>query len=60
MLIFFVFVDFVLLQRGKNWAFQLVAVACLSMAAKIEEVNVPTTLDLQVKIYILLMCCYDV
>lgn len=34
-------------RGGKNWAFQLVAIACLSMAAKIEEVNVPSTLDLQ-------------
>ncbi|KAK4417100.1 Cyclin-D4-1 [Sesamum alatum] len=35
-------------QRGdKKWAIQLVAVACLSMAAKIEEVNVPSTVDLQ-------------
>ncbi|KAI3451207.1 hypothetical protein Pfo_007872 [Paulownia fortunei] len=36
------------LERGdKKWAIQLVAVACLSLAAKIEEVNVPSTVDLQ-------------
>ncbi|KAL2241058.1 UNVERIFIED_CONTAM: Cyclin-D2-1, partial [Sesamum indicum] len=36
------------LERGdKRWAIQLVAVACLSLAAKIEEVNVPSTVDLQ-------------
>ncbi|KAK4393979.1 Cyclin-D4-1 [Sesamum angolense] len=35
-------------ERGdKRWAIQLVAVACLSLAAKIEEVNVPSTVDLQ-------------
>ncbi|XP_057783857.1 cyclin-D4-2-like [Salvia miltiorrhiza] len=34
-------------KGSKNWAVQLVAVACLSLAAKIEEVNVPSTLDLQ-------------
>ncbi|KAL9160763.1 hypothetical protein ABFS82_08G221900 [Erythranthe guttata] len=37
------------LKRGNEiWAIQLVAVACLSIAAKIEEVNVPSTVDLQV------------
>ncbi|KAK4480137.1 hypothetical protein RD792_013195 [Penstemon davidsonii] len=30
-----------------TWAIQLAAVACLSLAAKIEEVNVPFTVDLQ-------------
>lgn len=30
------------------WVIQLVAVACLLLAAKIEEVNVPSTLELQV------------
>ncbi|KAH6803812.1 hypothetical protein C2S51_032059 [Perilla frutescens var. frutescens] len=34
-------------RGGKNWAVRLVAVSCLSLAAKIEEVNVPSTLDLQ-------------
>ncbi|KAL3845139.1 hypothetical protein ACJIZ3_002542 [Penstemon smallii] len=35
-------------ERGdKTWAIQLVSVACLSLAAKIEEVNVPSTVDLQ-------------
>ncbi|KAK6150367.1 hypothetical protein DH2020_015299 [Rehmannia glutinosa] len=35
----------------KKWAVQLIAVACLSLAAKIEEVNVPSTVDLQIKAY---------
>ncbi|KAL1536756.1 cyclin-D4-1-like [Salvia divinorum] len=37
-------------KGGENWAVQLVAVACLSLAAKIEEVNVPSTLDLQAEV----------
>ncbi|KAG8383588.1 hypothetical protein BUALT_Bualt04G0029400 [Buddleja alternifolia] len=36
-----------LLKGNKTWAVQLLAVACLSLAAKIEEVNVPSTVDLQ-------------
>lgn len=36
------------LPRGKKWCVQLLAVACLSIAAKMEEVNVPLTVDLQV------------
>ncbi|KAK4430533.1 Cyclin-D2-1 [Sesamum alatum] len=35
------------LPGGKSWAVQLVAVACLSLAAKIDEVDVPSTVDLQ-------------
>ncbi|XP_060213141.1 cyclin-D4-1-like [Lycium barbarum] len=34
--------------RSKTWAVQLLAVACLSLAAKMEEINVPSTVDLQV------------
>ncbi|KAL8160542.1 hypothetical protein V2J09_002079 [Rumex salicifolius] len=33
---------------NKPWTIQLAAVACLSLAAKVEEVNVPLLLDLQV------------
>ncbi|XVF17332.1 hypothetical protein REPUB_Repub10bG0111600 [Reevesia pubescens] len=36
------------LPRGKTWAVQLLAVACLSVAAKMEETKVPLSLDLQV------------
>ncbi|GAA0167223.1 kinase activator [Lithospermum erythrorhizon] len=36
------------LPRGAAWANQLLAVACLSLAAKMEEVEVPRTVDLQV------------
>lgn len=36
-------------QRGKPWMTQLAAVACLSIAAKIEETQVPLLLDLQVE-----------
>ncbi|KAG8369831.1 hypothetical protein BUALT_Bualt14G0054600 [Buddleja alternifolia] len=35
-------------QREKPWMIQLAAVACLSLAAKVEEVHVPLLLDLQV------------
>uniref|UniRef100_A0A0D9XEM1 Uncharacterized protein n=1 Tax=Leersia perrieri TaxID=77586 RepID=A0A0D9XEM1_9ORYZ len=36
------------LPDGKSWMTQLLAVACLSLAAKMEETNVPQSLDLQV------------
>ncbi|KAJ8541988.1 hypothetical protein K7X08_016854 [Anisodus acutangulus] len=36
------------LPRSKTWTVQLLAVACLSIAAKMEEINVPSTVDLQV------------
>ncbi|XP_010519253.1 PREDICTED: cyclin-D4-1-like isoform X2 [Tarenaya hassleriana] len=35
------------LPSGKSWTVQLLAVACLSLAAKIEETNVPELVDLQ-------------
>ncbi|XP_038704595.1 cyclin-D3-3-like isoform X2 [Tripterygium wilfordii] len=37
------------LQREKPWMTQLAAVACLSLAAKVEEIQVPLLLDLQVE-----------
>ena len=37
------------MQKGKAWMMQLLAVACLSLAAKMEETEVPLILDLQVK-----------
>ena len=37
------------LQKGKAWMAQLLAVACLSLAAKMEENDVPLCLDLQVE-----------
>ncbi|ESR47942.1 hypothetical protein CICLE_v10001416mg [Citrus x clementina] len=37
------------LQRDKPWMAQLAAVACLSLAAKVEETQVPLLLDLQVE-----------
>ncbi|KAL0660289.1 hypothetical protein Bca4012_080874 [Brassica carinata] len=37
------------LQRDKPWMLQLVSVACLSLAAKVEEVHVPLLLDFQVE-----------
>ncbi|KAH0717285.1 hypothetical protein KY290_016366 [Solanum tuberosum] len=40
--------DGVLLGKVKPWMSQLVAVACLSIAAKVEEIQVPLLLDLQV------------
>ncbi|KAK4367005.1 hypothetical protein RND71_014885 [Anisodus tanguticus] len=36
------------LPRSKSWTIQLLAVACLSLAVKMEEINVPLTVDLQV------------
>ena len=36
------------LQRDKPWMLQLVSVACLSLAAKVEEVHIPLLLDFQV------------
>ncbi|XP_052197473.1 cyclin-D1-1-like [Diospyros lotus] len=36
------------LPGGKRWAWQLLAVACLSLAAKMEETNVPLLVNLQV------------
>ncbi|KAF5185967.1 Cyclin-d3-1 [Thalictrum thalictroides] len=36
------------LPKGKAWMMQLLAVACLSLAAKMEETEVPLSLDLQV------------
>ncbi|VFQ70112.1 unnamed protein product [Cuscuta campestris] len=36
------------LPRDKTWTVQLLAVACLSLAAKVEEISVPLTVDLQV------------
>ncbi|CAJ1977408.1 unnamed protein product [Sphenostylis stenocarpa] len=36
-------------QREKPWKIQLVAVTCISLAAKVEETQVPLLLDLQVQ-----------
>lgn len=36
-------------QKDKPWVFQLAAVTCLSLAAKVEETYVPLLLDLQVE-----------
>ncbi|XVE93415.1 hypothetical protein REPUB_Repub01dG0190300 [Reevesia pubescens] len=36
-------------QRDKHWMIHLVAVTCLSLAAKVEETQVPLLLDLQVE-----------
>jgi hypothetical protein len=38
------------LQKNKAWTMQLLAVACLSLAAKMEETDVPLSLDFQVTI----------
>ncbi|KAK4584902.1 hypothetical protein RGQ29_022535 [Quercus rubra] len=37
------------LPKGKGWPLQLLSVACLALAAKMEETSVPLLLDLQVK-----------
>ncbi|KAK7351562.1 hypothetical protein VNO77_11115 [Canavalia gladiata] len=36
------------LPKGRAWTMQLLAVACISLAAKMEETEVPISLDLQV------------
>lgn len=43
------FVTSLRFQKEKPWMSQLVAVACLSLAAKVEETQVPLLLDLQVE-----------
>lgn len=40
-------------QREKPWMIQLVAVTCLSLAAKVDETHVPLLLDFQVIIIII-------
>lgn len=42
------FISSLKFQKDKPWMSQLVAVACLSLAAKVEETQVPLLLDLQV------------
>jgi cyclin D1/2/4 len=37
------------LPQGKDWMLQLLSVACISLAAKMEESEVPILLDLQVE-----------
>jgi len=37
------------LQKHRTWTMQLLAVGCLSLAAKMEETDAPMSLDLQVK-----------
>lgn len=46
--ILFFFWLFTHLQQPNGWPFQLLSVACLSLAAKIEEPQVPLLLELQV------------
>jgi len=43
-------------QNDKPWLTQLVAVACLSLAAKVEETHVPLFVDLQVRLFIFSIC----
>lgn len=44
-------------QRDKPWMTQLTAVACLSLAAKMEETHVPLLLDLQVCLFFMKSRC---
>ncbi|GLT49399.1 hypothetical protein SLA2020_229570 [Shorea laevis] len=43
------FISSLRFQRDNPWMGQLAAVACLSLAAKVEEIHVPLLLDLQVE-----------
>ncbi|XP_022885769.1 cyclin-D3-3-like isoform X1 [Olea europaea var. sylvestris] len=43
------FITSLCFQKDKPWMSQLAAVACLSLAAKVEETQVPLLLDLQVQ-----------
>lgn len=43
------FISSLVFQKDKPWMSQLTAVACLSLAAKVEETHVPLLLDLQVE-----------
>ncbi|XP_010558895.2 PREDICTED: LOW QUALITY PROTEIN: cyclin-D3-2 [Tarenaya hassleriana] len=43
------FITSIKFQTEKPWMSQLAAVACLSLAAKVEEIQVPLLLDLQVE-----------
>lgn len=36
------------MQKRKGWSWQLLSVACLSLAAKLEETRVPSLLELQI------------
>lgn len=45
------FVSVVQFQEDEPWMIQLVAVTCLSLAAKVEETQVPLLLDLQVSTF---------
>lgn len=47
------FISSICFQRDKPWMSQLASVACLSIAAKVEEVQVPLLLDLQVMLLLL-------
>jgi len=47
-----------ILQQGKDWMLQLLSVACISLAAKMEESEVPILLDLQVCAPIAFLYCY--
>ena len=51
------FVSSLRFQRDKPWMSQLTAVACLSLAAKVEETQVPLLLDLQVREIVFLYIC---
>ncbi|XVF67424.1 hypothetical protein PTKIN_Ptkin10aG0120000 [Pterospermum kingtungense] len=42
------FLSFYSLPQSNGWPFQLLSVACLSLAAKMEETQVPLLLDLQI------------
>ncbi|VVB18223.1 unnamed protein product [Arabis nemorensis] len=43
------FITSIKFQTDKPWMSQLVAVSCLSLAAKVEEIHVPLLIDLQVE-----------
>lgn len=42
-------------QKQRVWTMKLLAVGCISLAAKMEETDVPTSLDLQVNDFNLML-----
>lgn len=51
------FISSLCIQKDKPWMSQLAAVACLSLAAKVEETQVPLLIDFQVCFLLCVFLC---